>query len=167
MQTSELNQGKFSIWPIIILSLLGLNMTICAITVYAATRNPASVSVEPDYYRKAVEWDAQRQIWSTPDELGWVVEASTRVEEGRALVDMSITGRTAEVGLRAQAFHRLRPDVRTEIMLVRTDIDGQTSTYTGVLPEYRTGIWELQVRDDSQHVRFVRTVELIEPLTGS
>jgi hypothetical protein len=166
IQTTDTKQGGFSIWPVIIISLLGLNMTICAITVYAATRNPAAVTVEPDYYRKAVEWDSSRQIWSKPEEAGWDLTASARIEDDRGLIHLMISGRASQVGLHALVFHRLQPDVRTEIMLVRTGVDEDSSVYSGVLPSTRIGLWDLEIRDESEHVRFVRTVELIAPSTG-
>jgi hypothetical protein len=45
-------------WPIIIVSLLLLNVTICAITVTLSLRNPARVT--PSYYEKSLNWDAER-----------------------------------------------------------------------------------------------------------
>ncbi len=47
-------------WPFIIVGLLLLNVTVCAVTVTLSLRHPASV--EPDYYDKAMNWDAHRGI---------------------------------------------------------------------------------------------------------
>jgi hypothetical protein len=45
-------------WPVIIIGLLLLNVTVCAVTVTLSLRNPAAV--EPDYYNKAMNWDEHR-----------------------------------------------------------------------------------------------------------
>lgn len=45
-------------WPLLVVGLLSLNVCVCALTVAAATRSPAVV--EPDYYKKALDWDAHR-----------------------------------------------------------------------------------------------------------
>ena len=47
-------------WPVIIVGLLLLNVAVCAVTVTLSLRNPADV--EPDYYDKAMNWDAHRGI---------------------------------------------------------------------------------------------------------
>lgn len=51
-------------WPIIIIALLGLNIGVCVVTIAAATANPARI--EPGYYDKAINWDAQRGIVPPP-----------------------------------------------------------------------------------------------------
>ncbi|MEM7754957.1 MAG: FixH family protein [Planctomycetota bacterium] len=52
-------------WPIFIISLLGMNVIVVAITIVSAVRNPAHV--EPDYYNKALNWDESRGITDDTD----------------------------------------------------------------------------------------------------
>lgn len=54
-QTREPSGRK---WPIIIISLLLLNVTVCAVTVTLSLRNPAQVT--PGYYDKSLNWDEER-----------------------------------------------------------------------------------------------------------
>lgn len=51
-------------WPFIIVGLLLLNVTVCAVTVTLSLRNPAQVT--PGYYDKALNWDAERAASTTP-----------------------------------------------------------------------------------------------------
>lgn len=45
-------------WPLMVVGLLGLNICICAVTITAATKTKPEV--EPDYYRRALQWDEHR-----------------------------------------------------------------------------------------------------------
>ena len=53
-------------WPFIIIGLLLLNVTVCAVTVTLSLRNPAAV--EPDYYQRGLDWDAARVTDDTDDD---------------------------------------------------------------------------------------------------
>ncbi len=54
-------------WPIMIVSLLLLNVAVCATTVTLSLRNPAEI--EPDYYSRGLEWDASRVSATVPNPL--------------------------------------------------------------------------------------------------
>ena len=45
-------------WPVLIVSLLLLNVAVCAVTVTLSLRNPAAI--EDDYYARGLNWDDQR-----------------------------------------------------------------------------------------------------------
>ncbi|MFG0306759.1 MAG: hypothetical protein ACF8Q5_11160 [Phycisphaerales bacterium JB040] len=51
-------------WPLLVVGLLLLNMGICAVTIIAATTSP--ITVEDDYYDKAVRYDELREDARTP-----------------------------------------------------------------------------------------------------
>ena len=53
-------QPKGLQWPVLIVCMLGANIGVCAITVYFAVTRP--VQVEPNYYERAINWDASRGI---------------------------------------------------------------------------------------------------------
>ena len=44
-------------WPVFVVCLLLLNVSICAITLTLAMRNPAEVT--PNYYNRALNWDEE------------------------------------------------------------------------------------------------------------
>lgn len=63
---------RFKLFPGIVFLLLGVNATIVGITVYLANSD-RSFAVEPDYYQKALRWDAQVQQREQTLALGWDV----------------------------------------------------------------------------------------------
>lgn len=52
------NEPSGKKWPVIIVSLLLLNVSVCAVTVTLSLRNPAQVT--PAYYDKSLNWDEER-----------------------------------------------------------------------------------------------------------
>lgn len=62
-------------WPRMIVGLLVLNVGVCVVTVVAATTRPAQV--EPDYYRKALEWDESRGVGRAGEGAGSTSAATT------------------------------------------------------------------------------------------
>lgn len=63
---------RFKPWPGIIFVLLAGNVVIVIITIVAAAISHSPV--EPDYYRRAVEWDQVKSLRA--DTPPWVVTAS-------------------------------------------------------------------------------------------
>jgi len=139
-------------WPAAIVGMLLLNVGVCAVTVTAALRDPASSAVESDYYRKAVDWDADRAAWSPLERVGWTARA--RLVGGRLRVE--VTDRngdpvTLEHG-RAEVFHRADPGAR-----VGTALDG--FGFAEVAPE-RAGFWTVRVWLESGGVKSAGELEL-------
>lgn len=107
------------IFPGIIFALIGMNMTIVAITVWLATGDP-SVAVEPDYYRKAAAWDETAAQQRANARLGWTasVTITPGAERGALLVQVRLTDRDGAPVLGAQVsatlFHNARAGDRIE-----------------------------------------------------
>jgi len=67
-------------WPWIVAALLVATAAGQGILFYAATHD-ASMAIEPDYYRKAVAWDAQRARDSVSAALGWTATGELRAPD--------------------------------------------------------------------------------------
>ena len=67
------------LWPGLIFVFIGANVTVVLITVVAANYS-SGAAAEPDYYRKAVNWDQTSAERVASDNLGWTAElaGSTR-----------------------------------------------------------------------------------------
>ena len=91
------------IWIVAVIGLLALNVTVCAVTVVAATKDPVASAVEPDYYQRAVEWDQTRAAWPPPDRVGWSLRAE-QTADGRVVFDLGLTDHTGAAG-RLEARH--------------------------------------------------------------
>ncbi len=148
-------------WPWIIAAMLGANVLVCGVTVFAALNNPAATTVEADYFQRSLDWDAERDAWRTPEQAGWVTAATSFVRDTKGVVRVEITGRADEQGLHATVFHKAQADERAEIVLVRT----APGVFESWLPVNRPGLWEVRFRDEAARVRFDAVVEL--PPTGT
>ncbi len=149
-------------WPWIIAAMLGANMLVCGVTVFAALSNPAATAVEADYFQRSLDWDADREAWRTPAQAGWVTASSAFMRDGKSVVRVEIAGRDDEQGLRATVFHKAQADERAEIVLVRTS----PGVFESWLPANRAGLWEIRLRDETARVRFDAVVELAPDGTG-
>lgn len=61
-----------SLWPALIIAMLGGQAILMLVMVYMATSDP-SFAVEPDYYQKALHWDDMAARQRVSNQLGWSV----------------------------------------------------------------------------------------------
>lgn len=135
-------------WPLIVLGLLALGVGANVVLLVKANADP-SFAVEPDYYRKALDWEKTQAQARVNGELGW--EAAVDVAPkagtpGRAVVRARLTDRlgAAVVGARVslEAFHNSRSADRIEATLS----DAGSGAYLADVPMRREGLWEFRVR---------------------
>jgi hypothetical protein len=144
-------------WPMLVVGLLLLNVSVCAFTVVSAIRSP--IHIESEYYAKAVDWDATRRDWPAADVHGWTIDTSvSRAGTGQSLVGVSL--RDAEGapvrGARVECtwFPVLDPDARERLLLEPATTEaavglrlsgGADAWHLGVLPDGASGRWKLTV----------------------
>ncbi|NUQ67495.1 MAG: FixH family protein [Phycisphaerales bacterium] len=102
---------RFKPWPGIIFVLLAGNVVIVIITIVAAAISHSPV--EPDYYRRAVEWDQVKSLRA--DTPPWVVTAS-RDAQGLRLSLTSSQGTPPDSGVSLTAQSQAR-DVYQDLTL--------------------------------------------------
>lgn len=92
-------------WPVLVTLALGFTVGVNVVMLFAASKDPNGTVVEPDYYRKAVEWDRTMARRAASDSLGWTARAALgpltnderalRVElrdaEGAAIADADVS----------------------------------------------------------------------------
>lgn len=151
--------AKGHLWPVALVGLLAAGVVTNVAFMVVATRDP-SFAVEPDYYRKAVEWDRTMAQEATNAELGWRVAA--RLEPGvgdtpRILATVRDRDGRPVRGARVsvEAFASVRAGEHTNIGLA-PEGDG---VYGAALPGARPGLWELRVRVTRGAQVFTQTVE--------
>lgn len=144
-------RGRFYLF--LIVGLLALMMVGQIVMVVVASRDP-SFSLEPDYYRKALGYDAHMQQTAKNHALGWRMEVLAFGDDGlRArLVDGAgspVDGATVEV----EAF-----PVARGLELRRTALLGQgAGVYGAAMASLRKGLWELRFTADARGERFTQT----------
>jgi hypothetical protein len=138
-----MNKGWY--WPWIVIALLVATAAGQGVILYAATHDRA-MAIEPDYYRKAVAWDAQMALDSAGRRLGWTAAAAIgAVDESGADVTVRLADSAGaplpRARLRVTAIHNLDGARHVEGTLVER-ADG---SYAARLPLHRAGLWEVRV----------------------
>lgn len=147
-------------WPIGIVAIL-LAGVVGNLAVIVITKDDPSFSVEPDYYRKAVDWDstAARQVRS--DALQWRVAA--RVETGtgdQSQLTLDLTDAQGAIvrdaTLRGSLLHIARGDDVQQVVFTQS----ASGAYVASVPMPRAGVWELRLTADRDSSHFVHTVRV-------
>lgn len=145
-KTSERGRGLVAsgaIWPIGIVALLAMNMSIVGVTVFYATSDP-SVAAEPNYYEKAVKWDQVASQARLNERLGWHIELAVERAAGGTLIARiaDASGRPLEnAEVAVEAFHNARSGERRQLVLV----ERSAGTYACGLGADRPGRWRLRL----------------------
>jgi nitrogen fixation protein FixH len=146
-------------WPLVIVGLLvggvGANVGLMIVAT-----GDASFAVEPDYYKKALDWDRTMAQEEKNAELGWSV--STRLERatrsGQARLVARVTDRTgAPIGGARVAVEAFPSARASQVVTATLDPEGGGVYATG-LPVGRPGLWELRVRVTRGEQVFTRTI---------
>ncbi|MBM3909103.1 MAG: FixH family protein [Gemmatimonadetes bacterium] len=149
-------------WPIgvaavLVLAILG--------NIYVAVRanSDPTVAIEPDYYQKAVRFDADQALRRRSERLGWRVTltatrtSATDAEVVAVLVDStgaSVRGAVVRVAARAV--------VRSNDVFSATAIEAG-DRYLAAVPVNRGGLWDFDVEAVRGGERFVASQRLELP----
>jgi nitrogen fixation protein FixH len=149
--------GRVWAWvPALLLgSLLGMQLTV----LHYVLEDPG-FALESDYYRKAVSWDAERELERASAALGWQaqLDASPSAQATRLRVQLSdpVGGALAGATVRVQAFANARAAQRFEIALAEMT----PGSYSGELPSAAHGLWEFRLQATRGSARFAKIVRL-------
>jgi nitrogen fixation protein FixH len=119
-----------------------------------------SVATEPDYYRKAVAWDEQRELERRSVALGWraVLELQPAARPGftRLIVDLTDRGGGPLSGatLTAQAFANARAG---QIVTLRWR-ESAPGHYESELGPGQPGLWEVRLQASRGADTFVQVI---------
>jgi len=142
-------------WPLMIVGLLTLGVA-ANVAILVKGLNETEDSPEPDYYRKAVGWDASQAELARSRELGWKVDLTPSVVEsvagggaaaggghvtirGALLDDASVPIDGAKVVIEAFSIRKSGQRTTAET----TTAGGR---FTVDLPYTASGLWEFRVR---------------------
>lgn len=145
-------------WPGGVFLLLGMNMVIVGITVYAALADK-SVSIEKKYYEKALAWDETAKQRDLNAALGWKIgltAGATRQFELTLRDSSDQPIRAAKVN--AEVFH----DARSSERVMVTFIGDGSGTYRALCPSGPDGSWHLRTRIEAVKMVFTdeRSIEV-------
>jgi nitrogen fixation protein FixH len=146
-------------WPVAIVGLLvggaGANIGFMIV----ANRD-ATFAVEPDYYRKAVEWDRTMAQEARNAELGWQVSARLEpIDGGRARLVARVAARDGRPVTGAAVVVEAFPSARArDIASFTLTPAGPDGVYAVTLVRARPGLWELRLRVTRGAEVFTRTL---------
>lgn len=128
---------------LLLVSLIGAQLLVLSRVLH----DPA-FATEEDYYRKAVDWDAQRARQRQSDALGWQAllstDSSLEARLTRVRARLTDASGNALTGLRVSAlgFHNARSAQTADAALKEVS----RGDYAAELPSLRPGVWEFRLR---------------------
>ncbi|MDE3054731.1 MAG: FixH family protein, partial [Gemmatimonadota bacterium] len=150
-------------WPVGVAAILAATVGLNA-WVYRVANDDPSFAVEPDYYRKAVDWDSTLAQRRQNLALGWRLaprlEAFT-LERG-ALLQITLTDAGGapirDATVKVAAFFNARAND-----IVDSTLAPDSAGYAVRLPVRHGGVWELQfdVRRGGQRFTSIARVEAV------
>ncbi len=149
MKTTTPRTNRLPRWGFIVVALLGGHVALMATAVTFALRGYGSAGVEPDYYARAVAWDADRDALERSEALGWTVTVTPDIwldEHGRRSLSVSVHDaqgqpiNDAHVALRMH--HAIYPRQQADATLPARG----AGTYTAKLPGLSAGLWRIDLR---------------------
>lgn len=150
-------RGRY--WPVAIVGLL-VSGAAANIGFMIVANRDATFAVEPDYYRKAVDWDRTMAQEARNAELGWRVSAELEAADGgRARLVARVADHDGRPVSDATVVVEAFPSARArEIASFTLAPAGAAGAYTVTLPGARPGLWELRLRVTRGAQVFTRTL---------
>jgi nitrogen fixation protein FixH len=151
----------WALFPVLLLSATAVAM----IVVVSLALDDKGFSVERDYYKKAVAFDAELQQRTHNDELGWQLSVEPSVGQDGAVIRASLADREHRpilgASLTGEAFSVARSQRFEPLAFTET----QVGTYEARLAHGRPGIWELRLNATQGSERFTKVIrtELAAP----
>ncbi|MCC6428945.1 MAG: FixH family protein [Phycisphaerales bacterium] len=157
---------RFFAWPMPVFLLIGLNVAIVAITIYAAASDPATAT-EPDYYAKALRFDQVIRQRETNSRLAWLLTPAFEGSPTGASVSLRIhladqAGKPIPDALiTSVCFANTRSAERQELTL--SPIASSPGDYTAPIRITRPGLWQLRMSVLRGPDTFTHDTELLVP----
>lgn len=142
-------------WPLAIVAVLTLTVAANVFLLVAANQ-PEAGGLEPDYYRRALDWDRTQAERTRSASLRWSANASPWVgsagERGwQVNLSDSLDEPVEGAALQVIAVHNRMVDRPQHAVLE----ERSPGVYAGVVPVPLNGLWELRVTAQRGDARFV------------
>jgi nitrogen fixation protein FixH len=151
------SSGRLWAWGpgALLAALLGTQLTV----LHSVLDDP-SFALEPDYYRKAVAWDAQRELERQSRALGWHARLAAEPAPQARGVELQVQlsdatgGPLAGAAVHVHAFANARAARILEVSLLETT----PGTYSAELPSSVLGLWEFRLEATRGADRFAEVL---------
>ncbi len=162
-------------WPLLVSLALLFTVGVNVVMLFAARGDPNGTVVEPDYYRKAVEWDRTMARQAASDALKWTATASIgalTAAGDASSAPSALSSREVRVVLRDSSGAAVpAADVRVTIIhnieaakLIEGSLTAQPNgDYAATLLAPHAGRWEVRVTARRGEERFLATLHAEAP----
>lgn len=133
-------------WPFAIAGILLAGVGANVGLIVLASSDP-SAAIEPDYYRKALAWDAEMAQQQRNIALGWSVHSVLQLgrEGADGLLELTLADSSGKpltgADVTALVMHNARAAAVQSVALRETE----KGTYTAQVAAQRPGLWEIRV----------------------
>ena len=137
---------KFQPWPTAIVAVLVVQMAF-GVWMARVARDDPNFAIEPDYYARAVNWDATMAQSRRDKALGWTAEARLkRANGGTATLSVRLTDSTGVAitntdSVTVEVLAVAHASQIDRLTLVRRD-----TSYQATVPMATAGLWDVHVR---------------------
>ena len=160
-ETSPKRRALF--WPLFLVALLVGHVGILSVAAYIASSDP-SVAAEPDFYEKALAWEANQKLVREPAEDGYEVTPllephSSQTGKGKLSLALTREGQPpTQATVTATIFHAARSGDRQQLTLT----ERKPGLFVAPASLDRDGRWEVrfELTTPERIYRFVRTIEV-------
>jgi len=151
-------------WPLLVTAALAFTVGVNVVMFFAAKSDPNGTVVEPDYYRKAVEWDRTMAQRSASDALGWTATATLAahtdaLREIRVVLRDSTGAAVTDADVRVTLIHNSEAAKLVEGTLTPQP----TGDYAHAMLAPHAGRWEVRVTARRGGERFLATLHAEAP----
>jgi nitrogen fixation protein FixH len=131
-------------WALFPIGLLGILVTV-QLVLFSMSRTDPSFAVEPEYYKKAVNWDQEMQQRAANSNLGWRSDVQFTGAAGGGQLRIALTdGQKIPItgaAIKAVAFPNARAAMIQQVPLK----ESEPGLYTGPLQLSTRGEWEVRL----------------------
>lgn len=154
---------RVRLWPGMIFGLIGLNIGVVAVTIYAATSD-RSFAVEPGYDVRALAWDEVAAQRRENARLGWSATVEPAADARTVLVRLTDAAGAPVRGAAVEmtAFASVRAADRTHAWADPSEDDGP-GAYRASIDLARPGLWEFRITARRGADVFTANVEVRVP----
>lgn len=150
-------------WPVLVTAALLFTVGVNVVMLFAAGGDPNGSVVEPDYYRKAVDWDRTMARRAASDRLAWTSTVTLGpVVDGQRLVVLALRDSAGaavrDADVTVTLIHNLEASTPVQGALSARD-----DVYAGGLAAARGGQWEVRVEARRGTERYAATMRAEAP----
>ncbi|MEM9065182.1 MAG: FixH family protein [Planctomycetota bacterium] len=143
------------LWPLGVIGMLVVSLSVCTITVIAATSD-SGFAIEDDYYAKAVAWDDTAFQRAKNDALGWTVDAVISPDGVVRMTLLNAEGEPiSDARIHAVVFHHA---ARGDAEDVTFSAAAHAGHYTAHITAPRHGLWQIRAIIRAQGEIFTSTM---------